>query len=96
MTVVSGFARNFIELALARVGVGIGEAAGSPPAHSLIADYFPPDRRATALAIYASGALWKYAQQVGPTYQGAVTHPGAKAERHVATPRESSNTFAEE
>lgn len=33
--------------------------------------------------IYASGALWKYAQQVGPTRLGAVTHPGARAERHV-------------
>ncbi len=33
--------------------------------------------------IYASGALWKYAQQVGATYKGAVTHPGGKAERHV-------------
>jgi dihydroxy-acid dehydratase len=32
--------------------------------------------------IYASGALWKYAQLVGATYKGAVTHPGAKAERH--------------
>ena len=33
--------------------------------------------------IYASGALWKYAQQVGETYMGAVTHPGGGAERHV-------------
>ncbi len=33
--------------------------------------------------IYASGALWKYAQLVGETYKGAVTHPGAEAERHV-------------
>ncbi|MEM8554578.1 MAG: dihydroxy-acid dehydratase, partial [Pseudomonadota bacterium] len=33
--------------------------------------------------MYSSGALWKYAQQVGPTYQGAVTHPGAKAEKHI-------------
>jgi len=33
--------------------------------------------------IYASGALWKYAQLVGPTYKGAVTHPGAAAEKHV-------------
>ena len=33
--------------------------------------------------IYASGALWKYAQLVGATYKGAVTHPGAEAERHV-------------
>ncbi len=33
--------------------------------------------------IYSSGALWKYAQLVGPTYLGAVTHPGAKAEKHI-------------
>ena len=33
--------------------------------------------------IYASGALWKYAQLVGETYKGAVTHPGGKAEKHV-------------
>ncbi len=55
MTALSGMARSFVELALARVGVGVGEAAGSPPAHSLISDYFPPRRRATALAIYAAG-----------------------------------------
>lgn len=55
MTAASGLARNFIQLALARVGVGVGEAAGSPPAHSLISDYFPPERRATALSIYATG-----------------------------------------
>jgi predicted MFS family arabinose efflux permease len=55
MTVASGFARSFVQLALARVGVGVGEAAGSPPAHSLISDYFPPNRRATALGIYSWG-----------------------------------------
>jgi dihydroxy-acid dehydratase len=33
--------------------------------------------------LYTSGALWKYAQQVGPTRLGAVTHPGAKGESHV-------------
>ena len=32
---------------------------------------------------YGSGALWRYAQNVGPAYQGAVTHPGARAETHV-------------
>jgi MFS family permease len=37
---------------LARIGVGIGEAGGSPPAHSMISDYYPPERRGTALAIY--------------------------------------------
>jgi len=57
MTVASGLARNFIQLAVARVLVGIGEAAGSPPSHSLIADYFSLDRRATALAIYTAGAF---------------------------------------
>jgi len=55
MTAASGLARVYWQLAIARVGVGIGEAACSPPAHSLIADYFPPERRATALSIYAMG-----------------------------------------
>jgi len=55
MTAASGLARNFWQLALARVGVGVGEAAGSPPAHSLLSDYFSPERRATALSIYAAG-----------------------------------------
>lgn len=55
MTALSGFARTGLHLALARVGVGVGEAAGTPPAHSLLSDYFPPERRATALSIYAMG-----------------------------------------
>jgi MFS family permease len=55
MTVASGLARSFVQLAVARIGVGIGEAAGSPPAHSLISDYFPLNKRATALGVYASG-----------------------------------------
>ncbi len=55
MTAASGIARSFAELALARIGVGVGEAACSPPAHSLLADYFPVERRATALAVYSMG-----------------------------------------
>ncbi len=55
MTAVCGFTRSFAQLAVARVMVGVGEAGGSPPAHSLISDYFPPRQRATALAIYAWG-----------------------------------------
>jgi len=55
MTAVTGLARNFTEIALARVGVGVGEAGCSPPAHSLISDYFPPEKRATALSIYSLG-----------------------------------------
>lgn len=54
-TAISGAASNFAQLALARVGVGIGEAGGSPPSHSLISDYFPKESRAGALAIYAMG-----------------------------------------
>jgi len=57
MTVATGFARTFVHLFMARVGVGLGEAAGTPPAHSLISDYFPLHRRATALAIYSSAVF---------------------------------------
>lgn len=55
MTVFSGMVTSFPQLALARVGVGVGEAAFVPPAHSLISDYFPPKRRATALAVFSMG-----------------------------------------
>lgn len=55
MTAFSGFAKNYIQLLLARVGVGIGEAGGSPPAHAMISDYFPPEKRSTALSIYSMG-----------------------------------------
>jgi MFS family permease len=55
MTAACGLAQSFVQLALARVGVGVGEAAGSPPAHSLISDYYPPERRGTALSIYSMG-----------------------------------------
>lgn len=55
MTALTGLCQSFWQLSLARVGVGIGEAGCSPPAHSLISDYFPPERRATALSIYAAG-----------------------------------------
>jgi MFS family permease len=54
-TVLCGFATNFAQLFLARVGVGIGEAGCSPAAQSLISDYYPPHRRSTALAIYSVG-----------------------------------------
>lgn len=55
MTALSGLATNFWQLLVARIGVGIGEAGGSPPSHSLLADYFAPDKRATALGVYALG-----------------------------------------
>ena len=55
MTAFSGLARNGLQLTLARIGVGVGEATASPCAYSLISDYFPREKRATALAIYSSG-----------------------------------------
>ena len=55
MTALSGTASNFLQLFLTRIGVGIGEAGGSPPSHSIISDYFPPEKRATALSIYSMG-----------------------------------------
>jgi len=55
MTALSGTARNFLQLLMARIGVGVGEAGGSPPAHAMISDYFPPGKRSTALSIYSTG-----------------------------------------
>lgn len=55
MTMLCGAAQNFLQLFLARIGVGIGEAGCTPAAHSVIADYYPPERRATALGIYSLG-----------------------------------------
>ena len=55
MTALSGFAQNYAHLLLARIGVGVGEAGGSPPAHSMISDIFPKEERATAMSIYSIG-----------------------------------------
>ena len=55
MTALSGLAQNFFHLLFARIGVGVGEAGCSPPAHSMIADYFPANKRSTALGIYSLG-----------------------------------------
>jgi len=55
MTAASGLATGFAGLAVARIGVGIGEASASPAAYSMICDYFPKEKRATALSIYSSG-----------------------------------------
>ena len=55
MTALCGFAQNFVQLFLARLGVGVGEAGGVAPAYSLISDYFPPDQRARALSVYSFG-----------------------------------------
>ncbi len=55
MTALCGAAANFLQLALARIGVGVGEAGCSPPAHSMIADLYPPAQRSTAMGVYTVG-----------------------------------------
>ena len=57
MTAICGLARGFWELFLARVGVGVGEAALSPAAYSLITDIFQPNKLSRALAVYSAGAF---------------------------------------
>jgi len=55
MTALCGAAQNFWQMFLYRAGVGVGEAGGSPPAHAIISDIFPLNRRATALSVYSLG-----------------------------------------
>ena len=54
-TALTGLASNFVQVALARMGVGIGEAGGSPPSHSIISDMYPKEERASALGVYSMG-----------------------------------------
>ena len=56
MTALCGLAQSYLQLLVARFGVGIGEAGGTPPSTSILADKFPPDRRPMALTIFALGA----------------------------------------
>jgi len=55
MTALSGMVQSYTQLVLARLGVGLGEAGGSPPAHSMISDYFPSHQRGTAISFYSAG-----------------------------------------
>jgi predicted MFS family arabinose efflux permease len=56
MTALTGYTKGYFDLLLARIGVGIGEAGGTPACNSIIADYFPADRRSMAMTIFALGA----------------------------------------
>ncbi len=55
MTALSGLAQSYWHLLAARIGVGVGEAGGTPPATSMIADLYAPRERATAMGIYTTG-----------------------------------------
>ena len=79
MTAGCGLAKQFWQFALLRMGVGIGEAALSPSAYSLITDTFPPARLATAISVYSMGIYIGsgMAYVLGGVVVGAVTgHPG--------------------
>jgi len=56
ITALCGLTHNYVQLLLARFGVGIGEAGGTPPSTSILADKFPPARRPLALTVFALGA----------------------------------------
>jgi predicted MFS family arabinose efflux permease len=56
MTALTGYTRGYFDLLLARIGVGVGEAGGTPACNSIIADYFPADRRSMAMTVFALGA----------------------------------------
>ncbi|MDE0875021.1 MAG: MFS transporter [Porticoccaceae bacterium] len=78
-TALTGFAGSFMQIGLARMGVGIGEAGGSPPSHSIISDMYPKEERAGALGVYSMGipfgimaAYFVTAWIIGPS-QGETT-----------------------
>lgn len=70
MTAVLGLTQNFWQFLVARVGVGIGEAGGTPPSTSIIADYFPRESRAFALTLYALGL--PFGAWLGSTVAGQI------------------------
>ena len=78
-TACCGLARNFWQLFLARVGVGVGEAALTPAAYSMIADYFPADKLGRAIGVYATGLFLGagLAMVLGGYVVGLVSDAGA-------------------
>ena len=72
MTTLCGLSKGYTQLLLARIGVGIGEAGGTPACNAIIGDYFPAKRRPMAMTIFALGAplgAW-----LGADMAGAVSH----------------------
>lgn len=94
-TALCGLAQNFLQLFLARVGVGVGEAALSPSAYSLIADSFPKEKLGKAVGLYQSGALFGggIAFLVGGAVLGFVFELGDQTFPIVGTLRPWQLTF---
>jgi len=68
LTAATGVARSYGQLLLARIGVGVGEAGGTPGANSILSDFFPPSRRSMALSVFSLGApigAWLGSQVAG-------------------------------
>ena len=68
MTALCGLSQTYLQVLLARIGVGVGEAGGTPPSNSILADHFPVDRRAMAMTLFALGAplgAWMGADMAG-------------------------------
>jgi predicted MFS family arabinose efflux permease len=68
MTALCGMSQGYMQLLLARIGVGIGEAGGTPSCNAIVGDYFPADRRAMAMTVFALGApigAWLGADMAG-------------------------------
>ena len=76
-TAVCGLVRTFGQFMFARILVGVGEAGGTPPSHSLVSDYFPAERRALALSIYSIGA--SLGSMIGATAGTISEHWGWRA-----------------
>jgi MFS family permease len=74
VTALCGLTHNYIQLLLARFGVGIGEAGGTAPSTSILADKFPPARRPMALTIFALGAC--LGAWLGSSVAGAAAERG--------------------
>jgi MFS family permease len=90
MTALCGFASSFAFLLIARVGVAIGEAGGTPPSNSIIADYFKPKSRANALGIFAMGVTIGGALANG---FGGRLRPDRRDGRQLLQPASASATF---
>jgi predicted MFS family arabinose efflux permease len=70
-TALCGVATNYPQMLASRVGVGVGEAAGAPPSYSILSDYFPPEKRGLALALFSLGV--PFGQALGAGF-GAALH----------------------